>query len=189
MTCNLKWKNIFLLNVTGLIWDEYISQAPINNLFLQSELIIKQTKVLRLYGIDSIEKEYYRRPIINSNNLYYNSIISELDNILYDMTDRNLSIHLGKTHHFATNDKTDSTGSFHMTLMIHLSERELLFETSFINRVKWVYIFYVGIWIIFLWPIRWLRRIVFEKHLISDNMLELNQLPPNIHLNQIKNEW
>ncbi|CAH8865451.1 unnamed protein product [Trichobilharzia szidati] len=193
ITCSLKissrWKDTFALNLTGLVWNEYLSMTPINNLFIQSELVIKQTQALRLHGIDPIERANYRRTLVSANIIRYNTITYELDNIMYDIMDRNLTIHLGKVRHLASMDKTNSPGSFSIDLMIHLSEKEILFETAFINKIKWVYIFYIGIWIIFLWPISWLKRVVFEKRLISDNIMEFVKPPPNVHLNKNINEW
>ncbi|CAH8629977.1 unnamed protein product [Schistosoma rodhaini] len=60
ITCGLRQNNNeFSLNVTGLIWSEFISQTSITDLFIHSELTIKQTQSIKLHGMDPIEKEYY----------------------------------------------------------------------------------------------------------------------------------
>ncbi|KAK4468722.1 hypothetical protein MN116_007559 [Schistosoma mekongi] len=192
VTCGLHNNNDFALNVTGLIWNEFLSQTPIVDLFIQSELIIKQTQALKLHGMNPVEKDNYMRPILNANTIRYNSITSQLNNAIYDVTDRNLTLHLGKTHHFMSTRRMDPqlTETFHITLVINLSEQELLFETPFIYQLKWAYIYYIGIWIIFYWPIQWLQRIVLEnRRLINDNLMEFQQPPRNVYLNHIKNEW
>ncbi|CAH8632884.1 unnamed protein product [Schistosoma rodhaini] len=90
ITCGLRQNNNeFSLNVTGLIWSEFISQTSITDLFIHSELTIKQTQSIKLHGMDPIEKEYYMRPVMNMNTVRYNSLISNLNNALYDVMDRN----------------------------------------------------------------------------------------------------
>ncbi|CAH8633861.1 unnamed protein product [Schistosoma haematobium] len=134
-----------------------------------------------------------RRPVMNMNTVRHNSIISNINNAMYDMTDRNLTLHLGKTQYYMSTSETDAqpSESFHITLVISLPEQELLFETPFIHRLKWAYIFYIGIWIIFYWPIQWLQRWVFEKRrlMICDNFVEFKQPSENVYLSQLKNEW
>ncbi|KAH9581026.1 LIM domains containing 1 [Schistosoma haematobium] len=194
ITCGLRQNNNeFSLNVTGLIWSELISQTSMTDLFIQSELTIKQTQSIKLHGMDPIEKKYYMRPVMNMNTVRYNSIISNINNAIYDMIDRNLTLHLGKTQYYMSTSETDAqpSESFHITLVINLPEQELLFETPFIHRLKWAYIFYIGIWIIFYWPIQWLQRWVFEKRrlMICDNLVEFKQPSENVYLSQLKNEW
>ncbi|CAH8619052.1 unnamed protein product [Schistosoma bovis] len=119
ITCGLRQNNNeFSLNVTGLIWSEFISQTSMTDLFIQSELTIKQTQSIKLHGMDPIEKKYYMRPVMNMNTLRYNSIISNINNAMYDMIDRNLTLHLGKTQYYMSTSETDAqpSESFHITL-------------------------------------------------------------------------
>ncbi|KAH8873014.1 LIM domain-containing protein jub [Schistosoma japonicum] len=90
VTCGLHNNNGFALNVTGLIWSEFLSQTPMGDLFIQSELVIKQTQALKLHGMNLVETDNYMRPILNANTIRYNLITtSELNNAIYDVTDRN----------------------------------------------------------------------------------------------------
>ncbi|CAH8549116.1 unnamed protein product [Schistosoma turkestanicum] len=194
ITCGLQQNDEkFSMNVAGLIWNEFLSQTPITDLFIQSGLTIKQTQSIKLHGMDPVEKENYMRPALNMNTVRYNSLISDLNNAMYDMIDRNLTIHLGKVNHFVSKSKqyAQLSQSFHITLLINLPKQELLFETSFIHRLKWAYIFYICLWIIFYWPIQWLQRWALEQRQlwICYNLVEFKQPPAHVYLNQLKNEW
>ncbi|VDP40346.1 unnamed protein product [Schistosoma margrebowiei] len=129
ITCGLRQNNNeFSMNVTGLIWSEFISQTSMTDLFIQSELTLKQTQSIKLHGMDPIEKKYYMRPVMNMNTVRYNSMISNMNNAMYDMLDRNLTLHLGKTHYYMSTSETGAqpSESFHITLVINLPEQELL---------------------------------------------------------------
>ncbi|XP_072291101.1 transmembrane protein 231 [Eucyclogobius newberryi] len=138
----------------------YSSPAPGARLFISGDLQLHQRTPLPHRGLYNV----YNVSVIDGSSPFANDY--ELEDIIRKYQKRNLTTHLSSSMPVWTPGRAASA-PFQLSAEIHYATQTITYQPGFWETIKFAWIQYVSVLLVFLWVFQRIQTYVFEKQLLT----------------------
>ncbi len=146
----------------GLVFNSASTGLPSNGISINGDLSIAQKQPLASKGQD----RRFESPIFNGTSIFAEAF--DFEQLIQDYSQRNLSTRL-------TNDyvmwQRGVGGQFSMKYHINYPEQTLSYYTGIWQMLKWAWVQYLAILVIFIAVFREVKMFVFGRQVLPSSLL------------------